>query len=117
MTFNDREAKALHLQTEREFEKDGKKYDILSRHYEGSRMVVYCVNDRAEELLYAKASGDAGRSNELQLLKTLSLFLYDFPQPQIVVSYSYESQVLHNTPYVKNYPEPSFDILSPPPQV
>jgi len=110
------ESKSLGLPVEKEFEWYGKKYDVISIHAERNITVVYCINDHEEELLFAKASGNAGRSNQLQLIKSLSIFVYLFPQQPAVNSPLSECLVLHNTPYVKNFPEHSFEILSPPPQ-
>lgn len=117
MVFNASQADLLHLSAENEFETGGKRYDIVRRSQQDGNTVVYCVNDKEEELLFAAASGKADNSSrQWQVIKSISLLLYHVQQPVHQLATYNLTPVIHTFYYVNHYRNFTGDILSPPPQ-
>lgn len=115
--FTNSQLNALLSEDENEFELDGKRYDILRKQKDGNNTVAYCVNDSDEELLYAKASGEAGDSNrQWQVIKSISLLLYSFSFIENIIKAPGPITPKHSTCYINHYRHYQADIISPPPR-
>jgi hypothetical protein len=116
LEFSREDASEIQLEDGKEFDLDGKRYDIISLHVSGNKIVVYCVNDSDEEMLYANESGSKRNAREIEIIKSLNLLLFSFTKTVEIIPPAITSLIVHKTMVVDHYRNFKSDIVSPPPQ-
>jgi hypothetical protein len=116
LEFSREDAAEIYLEDGKEFELAGKRYDIISAHAAGNKIVVYCINDSDEEMLYANESGSKRKAREIEIIKSLNLLLFISSRPIEITAPAGICLVMHMALYVDHYRNFKSDIISPPPQ-
>jgi hypothetical protein len=101
-----------------EFELDGKMYDVIKIEECTNEFIIYCFNDKNEEILISNFNKINDKTGEH---KSFLRMTHQMPVLQAIENDAYclkKSYVLYNVPllismnYNKNYP----DVLTPPPK-
>jgi hypothetical protein len=116
LEFAREDASEIQLEDGKEFDLDGKRYDIISLHKVGNKIVVYCVNDSDEEMLYANESGSKRKAREIEIIKSLNLLLFSFSKTIEIAPPPVSHLIVHKSFYHDHYNNFIGDIISPPPQ-
>ena len=117
LEFSIKEASKIYLEDGKEFVLEGKRYDIFSLHSDGKKIIVYCINDSDEEMLYANESGRNRKAREIEIIKSLSLLVFSFTKSIEISPAPVPGYLVHKPMYIDHYRNFTADIISPPPQV